>query len=382
MPLSRVSTPILPARYDEVLNRRVAEQVQALVAAAKPTSLPWLRLPEWIAPALVVAAGIVAAATLVGKSSAPPRTGVAFAKTNLVSTGTVGPPASAADLIGPSPSPASPSSDPVPELFPAIYAPSADAGRTRHESGARRVNPEVSAGVSAGSPSLRPETSPPPRLRNTVPTPPIVPTIEPATEVLDENSGTYSADIPALPTMPERILTVGTRIRAKLTDSVVTSFSGTPVTALVRDDVLVGDQIAVPAGALLAGEAFGTNLDDRAQIAFSALVVAGHTISFRGASVGPDHRLGLIGRVVRRGSASKKGVGRLLGSVGSALTLGLAGHAGEGLFGNTGIDLAGGLAADLTQLDRTWTTERSDKAVAVAAGTETTVYLQSDVRVQ
>ena len=122
--------------------------------------------------------------------------------------------------------------------------------------------------------------------------------------------------------------------------------------------------------------------DDRAQVTFSALVTDGHTLHFRGLGIGADNRLGLIGRVVRRASAPKKSVGRVLGSVGAALAGGLAGEVNGGVLGNAGINLAGGLATELTQLDRTWATERSAKAIEVPAGAEITVYVQTDVRVQ
>jgi hypothetical protein len=385
MPLSRVSTPILPSRYDEVLNQRVADQARALLAAAKPSSAPLLRLPRWAVPALVIGTGVMAAGALVGTDSERQPTKVPFAKTNVISTGAVGLQTSAEDLIGPSPSQQPPPSpEPAAELLPSMTgqydrASSAETGGARSRSfGGERLKRQ------------RPLDAPTPGQTNTdcpncnkaVNPPSDKESLEPATEVLEEEGASYSADLPALPKPPETAVTVGTRIRAKLTHAVVTSFAGAPVTALVQEDAVTGGQVVVSAGTLLAGEAFGTNLDDRAQVAFSALVTEGHTVHFRGLGIGTDNRLGLIGRVVRRASAPKKGVGRVLGSVGAALAGGLAGEVNGGVLGNAGINLAGGLATELTQLDRTWATERSDKAIEVPAGAEITVYVQADVKVQ
>ena len=71
----------------------------------RPRPTP-MRLPRWTVPALVALRGTdgrryASRARLVRASAA----GVPFAKTNVVSTGTVGLPTSAEDLIGPSPSP-------------------------------------------------------------------------------------------------------------------------------------------------------------------------------------------------------------------------------------------------------------------------------------
>ena len=92
-----------------------------------------------------------------------------------------------------------------------------------------------------------------------------------ATEVLEDPGALYGADIPALAPAPARTINVGTRLRVRLTAPVVTSFAGSPVTAAVADDVLLGGDVALPAGTVLVGEAFGTYLDDRAQVTFSAL---------------------------------------------------------------------------------------------------------------
>jgi hypothetical protein len=385
MPLSRVSTPILPSRYDEVLNQRVAEHARALLAAAKPSSAPLLRLPRWAVPALVIAAGVMATGALLGTDSERQPTKVPFAKTNVISTGAVGRQTSAEDLIGPSPS-AQPqaSAEPAAELLPSMTAQhdrasSAKTGGARSRSfGGEPTKREppldalTPAQTKADCPNCKTAASPAIGKES----------LEPATEVLEEEGASYSADLPALPKPPDTAVTVGTRIRAKLTHAVVTSFAGAPVTALVQEDVIAGGQVVVPAGTLLAGEAFGTNLDDRAQVTFSALVTDGHTLHFRGLGIGADNRLGLVGRVVRRASAPKKGVGRVLGSVGAALAGGLAAEVNGGVLGNAGLNLAGGLATELTQLDRTWATERSDKAIEVPAGAEITVYVQTDVRVQ
>ena len=85
---------------------------------------------------------------------------------------------------------------------------------------------------------------------------------------------------------------------------------------------------------------------------------------------------------MRKASAPKKGVGRLLGSVGSALAVGLAGQAPGGVLGGAGINLAEDVASGMTQLDRTWATQRSDKAIEVPAGAQLVVYVQADLKVE
>jgi hypothetical protein len=83
---------------------------------------------------------------------------------------------------------------------------------------------------------------------------------------------------------------------------------------------------------------------------------------------------------VRKASAAKKGAGRVLGSIGQALSFGLVGR-GDGVLGDAGAILANETASDLSQLDRAWSLQRSDKVLEVKAGTTVTVYVQSDVRV-
>lgn len=387
MPLSRVATPILPSRYDEVLNQRVADHARALLAAAKPSSTPLLRLPRWAVPALVIGAGLLVVGTLLSRDSERQPTKVPFAKTNVISTGAVGLQASAEDLIGPSTSPHPvPSPESTAGLLPSkASSPDDDS---LHPRAAIKARP-IAGGGSMSMREQRPQAPLALDAPGSCPTcknssHPQLPTgtVEPATEVLEERGSAYAADMPALPSAPERVVTVGTRVPAKLTHGTVTSFGGAPLTAVVQQDVIVAGETLILAGTLLAGDAFGTNLDDRAQVAFSAMVLEGHSVHFRGLGMGSDGRLGLTGRVIHRASAPKHGVGRLLGSVGSAFAGGLAGEVNGGVLGGAGINLATGLATDLTQLDRTWATERSDKAIELPAGALITVYVETDVKVR
>jgi hypothetical protein len=203
-----------------------------------------------------------------------------------------------------------------------------------------------------------------------------------ATEVVEDETAQYAADVPPLQAAPDRTLTVGTRLQAALTHPVITSFAGTPVTATLTHDVVLAGEVVLATGTLIAGESFGTSLDDRAQLVFSAAVHRGRGIHFRGVALGSDSRLGIPGRVVRRASKAKKGVGRVLGSLGSALAVGLARQGSGGVLGDAGLNLASDLAADVTQLDRTWANQRSDKGIEIRAGTEVTVYVQAETTVR
>ena len=113
---------------------------------------------------------------------------------------------------------------------------------------------------------------------------------------------------PAPEKPPPLVINIGTRIAAVLTDPVVTGAALAPATAKLASDVYVGDRLAVPAGTLLVGEAFATQQDDRAQVVFSAIVRDGKTINLEGWAL-QDGEIGVRGKVVRKGSKTKRGAG-------------------------------------------------------------------------
>jgi hypothetical protein len=160
-----------------------------------------------------------------------------------------------------------------------------------------------------------------------------------------------------------------------LTDPVVTGSALAPATAKLANDVYVGDRLAIPAGTMLVGEGFATQQDDRAQIVFTAMVRDGKTIRFEGWAL-QEGEVGIRGKVIRKGSKTKKGAGAILGAAASALTYGVAGA----LSGPEGAALAslGNTASnDLTGLSRDW--RHSDKVVRVAAGISITVFIRRDL---
>ena len=104
--------------------------------------------------------------------------------------------------------------------------------------------------------------------------------------VAEEEAQALPAPVEASPTPPPKpppiIVNVGTRVDAVLTDPVVTGIALAPATARLAKDLYIGDRLAIPAGTLLAGEAFSTQDEDRAQVVFTALVKDGRTVQFEG----------------------------------------------------------------------------------------------------
>jgi hypothetical protein len=341
----------LPSRWQEILRREAAENVGNVLAHAKEQPDP-RRVPRWTVPVLVVGVASVSLFSINGGTGATGKGSVPFDRSTVISTRTAGLGASAEDLA---PRPA-PSVAPAPliEASPPVDAgasrerpeprPAARARKTRHEC------PECDKRRAAlarplASPTPQPEPSPTP--------PP--------------------------PEKPRPIvINIGTRIAAVLTDPVVTGAALAPATAKLANDVYVGDRLAIPAGTLLVGEGFATQQDDRAQVVFTAMVRDGKTIQFEGWAL-QEGEVGIRGKVVRKGSKTKKGAGAVLGAAASALTYGVAGA----LSGPEGAALAslGNTAAnDMLGLGRDW--RHSDKVVRVAAGVPITVYLRRDLTME
>jgi hypothetical protein len=347
--------PMLPSRYEQVLNQRVAEHAQKMVANAQ-AARAGIELPKWGMPVAVLGLGAVAALILLARQERTDRSTLPVEKGAVISTGSVGVQASAEEMIpkGPSPRPGAPAAIPSPG--------SAGSSLLRDVVPSPKPSPKVVTAAAAprkdaDCPSCRPRAAASP-----APSPAVLTAPVPTT----------------LPAPPKPALNVGSRFQAVLAYEVNTAYAGAPVTAQVPTDIAPNGPVAIPAGSTLVGEAFATDSDDRAQIIFSALVRDGRTVPFRGIAMGPDNNLGLRGKVVRKASAKKKGAGRVLGAVGSAVTFGLAGKM-DGVVGDATAALASQSAMDLNQLDRSWSTQRSDKVVQVKAQTPVTVYVQSDL---
>jgi type IV secretory pathway VirB10-like protein len=355
------TAPILPSRYEEVLNRRVTEQAERMVASAQ-AARPALELPRWGAPVAVFGVGAMGVMMLLAQQETPGQSRVAFDKSTVISTGTVGVQASPEELIPPRP-PRVPSPEaamvtpPDPHLHEPVPVPPVTQAPPRPASAARPKRPTqpcTTCGRGDGEAdrlAMAAESAPSP-----TPSP-----------------------TPSLPPKPG--LNVGTRFNAVLAYPVNTAYGGAPVTARVEQDIAPNGVIAIPAGSTLIGEAFATEPENRAQILFTALVRDGRTVPFRAIVLGSDSNLGVPGKVVRKASAKKKGAGRVLSALGSAVTFGLVGG-DNGVVGDAAAALASQTASDLSQLERTWSLERSDKVIALKAGTPMTVYVQSDLAAQ
>jgi hypothetical protein len=341
----------LPSRWQEILRREAAENVGNVLAQAKDQPDPRL-IPRWTIPTLAVGLASVSLLSLGGGTEATGKGSVPFDRSTVISTRTAGLGASAEDLAPR----ADPSVPPTPVIEPSPRA--STAGRSKSPEPGRPKRQAMSDRPCPGCDKRRAATA------EVLATPPQEPeTPQPTPE-------------------PEKplpmVINIGTRIAAVLTDPVVTGAALAPATAKLANDVYVGDRLAIPAGTLLVGEAFATQQDDRAQVVFSAIVRDGKTVRFEGWAL-QDGEIGIRGKLVRKGSKTKRGAGAVLGAAASALTYGLAGAAS----GPEGAALAaiGNTAAnDLVGLGRDW--RQSDKVVRVAAGVPITVYLRRDLTME
>ena len=340
----------LPSRWQEILRREAADNVGTVLAQAREQPEA-RRLPRWTVPAAVVAVasvsllGVVAGTDSAGKGSVP------FDRSTVISTRTAGLGASVEDLAprqqAAAASPAlAPSTEPTPRRSPAAPRP-VQAWAATHS-----ACPECDArrkALAELGPALPTPAAP-------TPTPSPTPTPKPT----------------------PKLVNVGTRIEAVLTDPLVTGAAFAPATARLEKDVYVDDRLAVPAGSLLVGEGFATLQDDRAQILFTSIVKDGQTIRFEGWAL-QQGEMGVRAKVIRKGSKVKKGAGTVLGAAASALTFGLAGAA-SGPEGAALASLGQTAANDLVGVGRDW--RRSDKVVRVEAGVPITVYIRRDLSIE
>jgi hypothetical protein len=340
----------LPSRWQEILRREAAENVGTVLAQAREQPEA-RRLPRWTVPALVVAAASVSLFSVIGGSATTAKGSVPFDRSTVISTRTAGLGASPEDLV-----PRQPATPPGPPLAPSL-TPGPRVRRSarpalREVPGPTRPCPGCDARRKAlAGLEPAPPTQPPPS-----PSPSPTPTPKPA----------------------PLIINVGTRVDAVLSDPVVTGAAFAPATAKLAKDVYVDGRLAVAAGSTLVGEGFATLQDDRAQILFTAIVKDGQTLRFEGWAL-QEGEMGVRGKVIRKGSKTKKGAGAILGAAANALSFGIPGA----LAGPEGAALAslGQTAAnDLVGLGRDW--RRSDKAVRVEKGTPITVYMRRDLTIE
>ena len=349
----------LPTRWQEILRREAAENVGTVLAQAQEQA-PRHQVPRWTVPLLAVGAASFSLLNLTGGIEAKGRGTLPFDRSTVVSTRSAGLGASAEDLAPrpvPSVSPPgdlaaviarpSPSPDPLAVLDRRAPAPpkreKIRAGcpecDARREAMRRAAELEAQAEARAAQPEPSPTPTPKPS---------------------------------------PLIVNVGTRVEAVLTDPVVTGVALAPATAKLVKDLYVADRLAIPAGTLMAGEAFSTQDDDRAQVVFNAIVKDGKTVQFEGWALQAGEA-GVRGKVVRKASRAKKGAGSILGAAASALTFGAVGAVG-GAEGAALASLGNTAAGDLVGVGRDW--RRSDKVVRIEAGAPVTIYIRRDVTVE
>jgi type IV secretory pathway VirB10-like protein len=349
----------LPTRWQEILRREAAENVGNVLAQAQEQA-PRHQVPRWTVPALAIGLASFSLFNMTGGTEAKGRGTVPFDRSTVVSTRTAGLGASAEDLA---PRPA-PSSSPLDALVPVAVRPS--------------PSPDALAVLDRRPPA-------PPRRERTRGACPECDArreaMRRAAELEAQEQARAAQPEPSptsTPKPPPLIVNVGTRVEAVLTDPVVTGIALAPATAKLVKDFYVADRIAIPAGTLLAGEAFSTQDDDRAQVVFTAIVKDGKTVQFEGWAL-QQGEAGVRGKVVRKASRAKKGAGSILGAAASALTFGAAGAVG-GPEGAALASLGNTAAGDMVGVGRDW--RRSDKVVRIEAGAPVTIYVRRDVTLE
>jgi hypothetical protein len=223
-----------------------------------------------------------------------------------------------------------------------------------------------------------------PRLRREADvTAPLVESPEDKWEVLfdDHDEPEGSIVVPAAEPPAPIVVNIGERIAGRLTHPLVTGAGTVPVTVTVMNDVLVGEKVAIPAGARLDGEGFATTANDRVQVLFHAVVIGGRTIRVSAVAFGDDNELGLGGKVVKKGSPLKSVGGRVAGAFGRALSYAgyASGYGGPLSDATVAGNLVSGAASDLQKVGGDWVL--SSKVVKVSADKRLVVYFAGDVYV-
>lgn len=302
---------------------------------------------------LILLAAVAFDSTAYGKS------GVPYGRGTVISTESAGVGATLADLSPPSPPAEAQNEAPAPQPTPSEEPTPEPAPSPRVA--AARLRP-ARATLGTAPPSLAPEWE------------------EEPTELLREEADLLLTPEPgASPSTAPRprsaVLNIGTRLTVVVEHPVTTSPAGSQVSARLRDDVIRDGAVLVARGTPVEGLAFATDDDDRVQMAFRALIAEGKTVPLRGVALGEDGAPGVPGKVVRKGSRGKSGVGRVLGAVGRVASFGLLG--GDNVAEDMANDVLRSAGRDLGDVERRW--RSSDKVLRLAKGATVTVYLESDV---
>jgi hypothetical protein len=346
---------IHPSRYqpyEEALNRKLEEAARAAVQGQAAPPAEHL-VPRWtraLGAVALAAAGLAFVAGARSDTTSRLSTGPG----TMFSAQLAGAGASAQDLIPPQPRPAPPTAAPT--------------AATRDAQTPREFMRELEDRPQA---RVRRPPAPAPS-----PTPCVnCPETAPASVVLFDATGEHGVLVPAAVPEARPVVNVGTRIRATVPEPIMTSPGGTPVLALVAEQVTLGERVILPAGARLIGDAFSIEEDDRVQVVLTALVLDGKTVPLSGVVLSDDNRLGLPAKVVKKASKGKRGLGKALGVAASTLSFGLIPR-GSDLGAAAASQLANETARELSQVHARWT--RSDKVLRAPAG-NVTVYLRSDL---
>lgn len=337
--------------YEEALNKKLEEAARAAVQgqAAPPAAHVVPRWTRALGAVVLAMAGLAFVAGARSDTASRLSTGPG----TMFSAQLAGAGASAQDLIPPPPPPAPPT--PAPTV-------ARDA-----------QTPRESLRELEDRPPAKPRRHPAPAPS---PTPCVnCPEAASATVVLYDATGEHGVLVPAATPEARPIVNVGTRIRATVPEPIMTSPGGTPVLALVAEQVTLGERVVLPSGARLIGDAFSIEEDDRIQVVLTALVLEGRTVPLSGVVLSDDNRLGLPAKVVKKASKGKRGLGKALGMAASTLSFGLIPR-GSDLGAAAASQLADETARELNQVHARWT--RSDKVLRAPAG-NVTVYLRSDL---
>ncbi len=365
----------LPSRYEQVLNQRCAEAMKTLRDQSNgraPAPKPRL----W---KLIAGLGTAALAAIVMNSGASAaRSTVPFAATNTVQV--MGLSNGVRDFMPPAPAqaPAAPAAEEAAEE-------KTDDAPAR--SPVRAALPPANPRVRAAS-ALAGIAQPDEVVDADVSPAGTVAWLRPARKAGDEAVLFDEQDDPSLTIAadraedgPRRVVNVGTRFAATLIYPVRTGGAPVPVAARVVDDVRVGEQVVIRAGATLVGSAIATRDSNRVQVAFHAFVQDGLTMRLQGLALGTDGDMGVVGKVLRKASTNRKWGARAVGAVGAAASIGLA-RKTSGAVGTAAREIADDVDRDFDFFERTWGEDRTDKVIEARAGEKFVVCLNADLDVR
>jgi hypothetical protein len=349
---------VYPSRYgpyEEALNKKLEEAARLAVQGGATEASAHGR-PLWLRTLGTVILAVVGLALVTG-NRADPTSRLSTSARTMFSAQLAGAGASPEDLIPPQPVPT-----PTPEATPTGF----NSMKTQTPKEALHEMDQPARPRPHGAVA----SIPVPR-----PTPCVDCQHAAADVVLFDETGEHGVRVSAILPAAAPVINIGSRIRALVPEPITTSPGGTPVTAFVADSTTADEGMTLPAGARLVGDAFAIQEDDRVQIVFTALVLNGKTLPLNGVVLSEDRVLGLPGKVIKKASGGKRGLGKALGVVGSTLSFGLI-PSGSSIAAAAASQVAAETARDLSQVEARWT--RSDKVLRAPAG-NITVYLRSDL---